>query len=478
MENTKKKSCIGNTNQSTKSNENISIIDTNLIQTDKNEDNKVDKKTEPVVIKKKRGRKPKIKTEDEVPKEKKKRGRKPKPVSENDKKKELMHPRRRGRKPKDKFKYESTDFEEYQNIVHQDENIVIKLPLSCINNETSIFTNDAFPYNPILTEPSPFNPEDSYFANIKNDNNVSDIQDNSIDNNSINNNSINNNSIDNKNLLANKINDLKKENNFEIQDNEIQGYDNLNNYSSVLNNSMFEDNFNDKNTKFSNVDDTNNQNNKPYNTVDKEPRLRQIDIILNKKYNCSNDKIKLFDNYILNKEQREKKNNINCFWCTYSFEGSSWGIPLKYIDDMFHLFGVFCSPECTLGYILHNYDNDDYLWEIVSLLHLLYFKVYEKYENIIPAFDKIALKKYVGTLEIEEYRDIVNVQNKCYSLEFPPCNNIAPIMKEVYKKNNITGSFIPVDSTRIKKANNELKLKRNKPINNKNTLDNCMSIKI
>ena len=50
--------------------------------------------------------------------------------------------------------------------------------------------------------------------------------------------------------------------------------------------------------------------------------------------------------------------------------------------------------------------------------------------------------------------------------------------KEIYKKTNLTNTYIPVDKNRIIKANNELKLKRNTPINNnKNTLDNCMNIK-
>ena len=48
----------------------------------------------------------------------------------------------------------------------------------------------------------------------------------------------------------------------------------------------------------------------------------------------------------------------------------------------------------------------------------------------------------------------------------------------VVKKNNLTSSFIPEDKNRISKANNELKLKRNTPINNnRNTLDSCMNIK-
>ena len=42
-----------------------------------------------------------------------------------------------------------------------------------------------------------------------------------------------------------------------------------------------------------------------------------------------------------------------------------------------------------------------------------------------------------------------------------------------YKK-----KYIPVDKDRIRKANNELRLKRSKPVSeHKNTLDSCMSLK-
>ena len=81
-------------------------------------------------------------------------------------------------------------------------------------------------------------------------------------------------------------------------------------------------------------------------------------------------------------------------------------------------------------------------------------------------------------MNIEEYHNLLESNNKSYTIEFPPCNNVIPVLEEIYKKNNLTSSFIPVDKNRISKANNELKLKRNTPINNnRNTLDSCMNIK-
>jgi thiol-disulfide isomerase/thioredoxin len=132
-------------------------------------------------------------------------------------------------------------------------------------------------------------------------------------------------------------------------------------------------------------------------------------------------------------------------------------------------------PNCALAYILQNYKDDDYLWEKVALLNLLFFKVCGQYKNITPAFDKMALKMFGGTLEIDEYRGIIAENEKSYSIEFPPCNTIIPMLEEIYKKTNLNNTFIPVDKSRIQVANNELKLKRSKPVvNHKNTLDFCL----
>jgi len=132
--------------------------------------------------------------------------------------------------------------------------------------------------------------------------------------------------------------------------------------------------------------------------------------------------------------------------------------------------------NCALAYILQFYKDDDSLWEKVALLNLLYFKVFGKYKTIQPSFDKMALQLFGGTLDINEYRNIMDTNEKTYSVEFPPCNTIIPMLEEIYKKSILSNTFIPVDKNRINiAANNELKLKRSKPIiNHKNTLDFCL----
>ena len=147
-----------------------------------------------IKILKKRGRKPKLKSQDElktieilkqkklekkqqkeinnnIKLEKKKEKEKEKEQKKEEKKKErnqlddnetgAMTTKRRGRKPKDKFKYETNNQDEYGNI-KTDENLIIKLPLSCLklNNELN-YSKNLFSYNPNLTEPKPYTLEDN-----------------------------------------------------------------------------------------------------------------------------------------------------------------------------------------------------------------------------------------------------------------------------------------------------------------------------
>lgn len=345
-----------------------------------------------------------------------------------------MKTKRRGRKPKDKFKYESTDLDEYQKNNRKEDNVIIKLPLSCLKlNEEFNIGKDLFPYNPNISTPKPYNPEHkgNIGFSLLNDNQEQDENDNNYENIS----GYNTNSINDENN-DNKLTEPKK-------------------YCSKCINCEC--------------------NKNPQN--DKQTDARQIDIILNNKYNSNTDKFNVLTHLgtSLNGIRWVEKTEVACLWCCHQFTNTPWGIPFKFSNDKFQLFGNFCMPNCALAYILQNYKDDDYLWEKVALLNLLFFKVCGQYQNITPAFDKMALKMFGGTLEIEEYRSIVGENEKSYSIEFPPCNTIIPMLEEIYKKTNLNNTFIPVDKSRIQVANNELKLKRSKPVvNHKNTLDFCL----
>jgi hypothetical protein len=178
--------------------------------------------------------------------------------------------------------------------------------------------------------------------------------------------------------------------------------------------------------------------------------LRQIDIILNNKYGCNNDKIQALAKLHIPVDDTGRNiwpNTVStaCYRCCHVFVNTPWGIPMKYADGKFFMTGIFCSPNCALGYILYEIRTDESTWEYIALLHMLYYYVFGTYVNIMPSPDKICLKLFGGSLDIDNYRKITEDNYKSYTVEFPPCNIIIPMLEEIYKKNNLFSSFLPND---------------------------------
>ena len=310
-----------------------------------------------IPVKKKRGRKPKIKspeeqTEIKVPK---KRGRKPKNINKPE---EVKVPKKRGRKPKKVVKEE---------VNLNEEPLILHIPLKNINKNI----------------PTPF----------KFDNNFEEV-----------------NNLENNKIIDKGILDIPKKD-------------------------------------FSNL-----CNNYDLNIIDKDkihPIFYQY---------CPNNKSKKWPAQI----------NIACLWCSHDFEGMPFGIPMKKINNEYHMFGCFCSPECATAYVFD--DNSNEKWDRYSLINYLY----GENKQIKSAPPKLALKKFGGYLSIEEFRKNNKNYSKNFNLYLPPMISIIPHLEESNIKD------IPYEN---KNDNNimdtyELKLKRSKPLpDSLNTLDTCMKLK-
>lgn len=162
----------------------------------------------------------------------------------------------------------------------------------------------------------------------------------------------------------------------------------------------------------------------------------------------------------------KKKTNICCWWCCHTFDNTPCGIPDKYYENKFHVFGCFCSYECAMAY---NNDINDYkVWERNSLIKLLCKKIYENKYEIKCAPPRQTLKIFGGILNIEEFRkNNINSQKKEYRYILPPMISMVPYIETCLldnKKKNID--------------NNTLVLKRSKPLPNaKNSLHKTMKLK-
>ena len=357
--------------------------------------------------KKKRGRKPKLKTaKDLLPKEKKKRGRKPKNTVKREEKKPVELKKR-------------TD------------NIILYLPVHSeqINND---FVEDQFlTYDPEIPG-SPRGVESSKFELFEttkdNDTKMDRAPTAKVDN------DIEISTIDVESN-ANIVGDLFKEKDFGLS------------YKDMI------------------------------RDVHKTKKIREIGLEkeVNTKPESHSNLMKDFKSSNRSK-QWPSKTNIYCFWCSCPFNNTPCAIPQKYIHDTFYVYGCFCSPECAAAYIFDNKSSDT-VWEQYSLLNLLYKDIYGS-NRIKIALPRNALKIFGGYLSIDEFRSFHNDKYKEATMIMPPLYSVIPQVEESYiEKRAKKKRFVPIDLDKVKRAKENLRLKRSKPIQKyKNTLENCMNL--
>jgi hypothetical protein len=189
-----------------------------------------------------------------------------------------------------------------------------------------------------------------------------------------------------------------------------------------------------------------------------------------KKFTYLEDKIS--DNGMIEKKYYVSNSNIfdvcgncwkdhsesRCWWCSHEFDTVPVGLPNKYQNNKFYLYGCFCSFNCAHSY---NLELKDYkIWERYSLLNYIKKIVFKNdtIQNITSAPPKQVLQIYGGTLTIEEFRNSSIVIPKEYYHMMPPMIPIFSVVEEIpkffhqMKGNKNNGNF------------GELKIKRTKPL--------------
>jgi len=173
--------------------------------------------------------------------------------------------------------------------------------------------------------------------------------------------------------------------------------------------------------------------------------------------------------------------NTYCWWCCHPFNGPPCALPELYKKEKFYVSGCFCSFNCTASYNFSK--NDDNMWERYSLLNLMYKKLYNnKFVKINMAPPREVLKIFGGYMSIEEFRDNSLRNEKVFTVIKPPLISIIPKIEEnVSNTSNksVKNNTPIVNENILNKTQNNLKLKRNKPITNPNsTLQSFMDLKI
>jgi hypothetical protein len=174
--------------------------------------------------------------------------------------------------------------------------------------------------------------------------------------------------------------------------------------------------------------------------------------------------------------------NIACFWCAHKFNGMPCIIPEREVAGVFHVYGNFCCPECSLAYLLNETIDPHVRWERIALLHRVYDPNGE--HRLFPSPAREALQLFGGPLSIESFRETIRGGKVRIDLHMPPMVSILgsidtkPIdfFDTNLKHGNMGGAFLQENT---KRAEEGLRLKRSKPLKDRDsTLDSVMNIHI
>ena len=178
--------------------------------------------------------------------------------------------------------------------------------------------------------------------------------------------------------------------------------------------------------------------------------------------------------------------NIHCYWCCHRFHNHPYGIPIKYVNNKFYVHGCFCSLECAAAYNFGSGGSVDEMWERYSLLNMMAYRLKEGLEEtpgqdtntkktglVSQAPHRLSLSIFGGHLSIEEFRTYCP-SHRLTVINFPPMMTITQQIEEINDVDvRSTHRYVPIDNDRIDRYQKEIKLKRSKPLANKNNALIC-----
>ncbi len=154
-----------------------------------------------------------------------------------------------------------------------------------------------------------------------------------------------------------------------------------------------------------------------------------------------------------------------CFWCTCDFDNPPIFIPKHEINETYHCYGCFCSPECATAFLFKEAIDTSTRFERYHLLNHIYCKIYDYKKNIKPAPDPLyTLQKFYGNLSIQEYRKLLKNERLLLVVDKP----LSRTLPELHEDNDdflfSSGRTIPASVAGTSQCNNMTSFKlRKKP---------------
>lgn len=181
-----------------------------------------------------------------------------------------------------------------------------------------------------------------------------------------------------------------------------------------------------------------------------------------------------------------EKTEIACFWCCHGFSSMPCAIPSHILDEVWHMYGNFCSPECAVAYLFKERIDSVLQWERYALLNSLYARDAEVphggARGVRPAPPREVLRMFGGSMDISEYRAAVHEKRLRIDVLTPPMVSIIQTMdtkpidfydqnlKNVFIRNDIQHKFNAPGAQ-------GLRLRRSKPVKSReSTVEWAMQI--
>ena len=155
-------------------------------------------------------------------------------------------------------------------------------------------------------------------------------------------------------------------------------------------------------------------------------------------------------------------NNTNnkksaCFWDTCEFDNPPVYIPKHFINDTYHVYGCFCSPECAVAYLMEENIDSSIKFERYQMINHIYSKIYNYNMNIKPSPNPYyMLEKYYGNLTTQEYRSLLRNERLFLIVDKP----LTRIMPELHEDNDdfiINNKIIPINNIKLRKIQKKTK---------------------
>ena len=174
-------------------------------------------------------------------------------------------------------------------------------------------------------------------------------------------------------------------------------------------------------------------------------------------------------------------NNVNnkrsaCFWDTCEFDNPPIYIPKHFINNTYHVYGCFCSPECGVAYLMNENIDSSTKFERYHLFNHIYAKMYDYKKNIKPAPNPYyMLEKYYGNLSTQEYRSLLR-NERLFLIVDKPLTRILPELHEDNDDFILNNKIIPSNNYQVKTKLQRRKQTKNSILNEKFGITNTTSV--